>query len=244
MKIKFLAVVLGLIVLSSGVKALEGIDSTERLIFIPKACGLNYGEYNINFRIYDEGGMLTRAVFGVIQGLQVGFSWDIAYLIGTETAMGQDPELYLKLDLFRGSRLIPAMSFGYDAQGYQWNRKTEKYDSPPLGLFFAMSKELILKNFYLTGGAGYDTEDDNPDSSSTDKVNGFAGFNFKPSKFSLYGEAMNIGRGSDGSRMNAGAAYEIAEGLQFMLSFENISKSGEINKEQQRTFSILYRGAF
>ena len=244
MKRGIFAVIAGILILSSAAMAEEGVDNTERLIFIPKACGLNYGEYNINFRMYNEGGMLTRAVFGVIQGLNVGFSWDILHLIGTETAMGRNPQLYLKFDLYRGGRLMPATSVGYDAQGYEWNAGTKKYDSSPVGFFLVMSKELMLNNFYLTGGGDYDTEDKNPDHSFTDKLNGFAGFNFKPSKFSVYGEAINIGRGSEYCRINGGALYEIVEGLQFMLAFENISEAGKVNKQQQRTFSILYRGAF
>ncbi|MBU3956380.1 hypothetical protein KJ633_07955, partial [bacterium] len=65
----------------------------------------------------------------------------------------------------------------------------------------------------------------------------------KPSKFGIYYETYNLGNGRDLCKMNAGAKYEIVEGLQFMLTFENISETG-LYKQQQRTFSILYKGAF
>ncbi len=224
----------------------ECAGNSERIIYIPSGECLNYGEYNMSFRVYNSGGMLTRSVFGVIQGMNVGFSWDIAGLIGSETVHGRDPELYLKLDIFRESDLMPAVALGYDAQGYEWNEAEKKYTTDAIGCFLVMSKELILPNLYLTGGTNYNTGDNNDEHDFTDKLNGFAGFSFKPSKFGIYYEAYNIGNGRDLCRMNAGAKYEVVEGLQFMLSFENISEAGRIDldKQQQRTFSILYRGAF
>jgi len=241
----FLAVVAALIFLGVPQRG-ECAGNPERLIYIPSGECLNYGEYNMSFRVYNFGGMLTRSVFGVLQGMNVGFSWDLANLIGSETIHGRDPELYLKLDLFRESALMPAIALGYDAQGYEWNSVEKEYSTDPIGCFLVMSKELILPNMFLTGGTNYNTKDHNPDHDFIDKLNGFAGFSFQPSRFGLYYEAINLGQGKDICRMNAGAKYEIVDGLQFMLSFENISEAGriELDKQQQRTFSILYRGAF
>jgi len=226
----------------------QGVCSgnSERIIYIPSGECLNYGEYNMSFRVYNSGGMLTRSVFGVMQGMNVGFSWDIAGLIGSETVHGRDPELFLKLDLFRESALLPAIALGYDAQGYEWNETENKYATDAIGVFLVMSKELLLPDLYLTGGTSYNNEDKNSEHDFTDKLNGFAGFSFQPSKFGIYYEAYDIGKGRDVCRMNAGAKYEVVEGLQFMLSFENISEAGRIDldKQQQRTFSILYKGAF
>ncbi|MBU3955137.1 hypothetical protein KJ633_01615 [bacterium] len=238
----FLIVVAALAVLGNP-QFVDGAGNSERIIYIPNGECLNYGEYNMSFRVYNSGGMMTRSVFGVMQGMNVGFSWDIANLIGSETIHGRDPELYLKLDIFRESALMPAMALGYDAQGYEWNESEKKYEKDPLGFFLVMSKELILPGLYLTGGTNYDTEDKNSEHDFKDKLNGFAGFSFKPSKFGIYYETYNLGNGKELCKMNAGAKYEIVEGLQFMLTFENISKAG-LYKQQQRTFSILYKGAF
>ncbi|MEA2082578.1 MAG: hypothetical protein U9O97_07565 [Elusimicrobiota bacterium] len=241
----FLAAMAALMLLGAPQRG-EGAGNPERLIYIPGGECLNYGEYNMSFRVYNYGGMLTRSVFGVLQGMNIGFSWDIANLIGSETIHGRNPELYLKLDLFRESALMPAVALGYDAQGYEWNSVDKKYSTDPIGVFLVMSKELVLPDMYVTAGTNYDTKDHNPDHDFTDKLKGFAGFSFQPSKFGLYYEAINVGKGRNLCRMNAGAKYEVVEGLQFKLSFENISEAGriELNKEQQRTFSILYKGAF
>jgi len=224
----------------------DAAGNSERIIYIPSGECLNYGEYNMSFRVYNYGGMLTRSVFGVLQGMNVGFSWDIANLIGSETVHGRDPALYLKLDLFRESVLMPAMALGYDAQGYEWDASRREYSRQALGAFLVMSKEFILPNLYLTGVTNYNNKDRDPDHDFMDKLGGFAGFNYTPSRVGFYYEAVNLGQGRNLCRMNAGAKYEVVDGLQFMLSFENISEAGriELDKQQQRTFSILYKGAF
>ncbi|MCD6413527.1 MAG: hypothetical protein J7L54_05225 [Elusimicrobia bacterium] len=215
-------------------------DNAERLIFVPKAGGLNYGEYNVNFRIYTGGGIVARCVFGVIQGLDVGFSWDIQNLIGTDVIRGRNPNLYLKLDIFRGNFVFPQISIGYDKQGYgQWIDSTKKYQIPELGFFLVMSKEMIIPNLYITAGGNV-----NNSGNSDNKVEAFVGLNFKPSKFGVYADAIDIGKGKDICRVNAGALLEFTEGLQFMLGFENVTTAEKISSDIERTFSIIYHAAF
>jgi len=227
-----------------------GSGNTERLIFIPAAGGMNYGEYNVNFRMYTGGGMLTRSVFGVLQGFNVGFSWDIEKLIGSETAKGRDPNLYLKMDLFRGNYTFPKVSLGYDAQGYEWNGSTvpsaKEYDIKPMGFFLVLTKELFFSNFMMTVGANYNKDIDENSSSFKDNLCSFAGFNFKPSKLGVCAEGINLGRSSDLIRVNAGAVLEFTEGLEFRLNFENITENGRLKRDKKiaRTLSIIYRAAF
>lgn len=233
----------------------EGMDTTERLIFIPTAGGINYGEYNVNFRIYKNGGILTRTVFGVLQGFNVGFSWDVEKLIGSETAKGRDPNLYLKMDLFSGNYTFPKVSLGYDRQGYEWNESTgtnmQKYTIDSMGFFLVMTKELFFPNFLMTGGVNYNKDLANDSDSFRDKISSFVGFNFKPSKFGICAEGINLGRGNGLSRFNAGAILEFTEGLQFMLNFENITREKipdtavtTEDVKMERTLSIVYRSAF
>ncbi|PIV19458.1 MAG: hypothetical protein COS41_00780 [Elusimicrobia bacterium CG03_land_8_20_14_0_80_50_18] len=224
----------------------DAAGNAERIIYVPSGECLNYGEYNMSFRVYNYGGMLTRCVFGVLQGLNVGFSWDIANLIGSETIHGRDPALYLKIDIVRKNFRMPAVALGYDAQGYEWDDGEKKYSRDALGAFVSMSKELILPNLYVTAGANFNNKDRRPDTDFVDKLGAFAGFKYSPSRLGLYYEAVNLGQGRDPARMNAGINYEVVDGLQFTLAFENISEAGRIDRheEQQRTFSILYRGAF
>jgi len=223
----------------------QNTDTQERINFIPKAGGLNYGEYNVNFRIYQNGGMLTRMVFGVLQGIDIGFSWDIYSLIGTETAHARDPNLYLKFDIFRGNQLLPAISAGYDNQGYGlWNDKQEKYEIPALGFFATFSKELFIPKFYVTAGLNYNKNAFEKNKDFPESLACFAGFNIKPSRLGIFAEALNIGKGWDYSQINAGIVFEFTEGLNFMLAFENVSEADKIRKDVERTFEILYKGAF
>ncbi len=256
MKKGFLLLILALT--SSAVSSAEETakaDNMERLIFTPTAGGLNYGEYNVNFRMYKGGGLLTRAVFGVLQGFNVGFSWDVESLIGSETAKGRDPNLYLKMDLFRGNHAFPKVSLGYDRQGYEWNESTgtstQKYLIEPMSFFLVMTKELFFPNFFVTGGANYNKDLAKNSDSFRDKINSFAGFSFRPSKFGFCAEGINLGRGNDLCRFNAGAILQFTEGLEFMLNFENITRketeengsAGE-NAKIERALSIIYRAAF
>lgn len=228
------------VVSAQGAEKTVSEDNVERLIFVPKAGGLNYGEYNVNFRIYTGGGIVSRCVFGVIQGLDVGFSWDIQDLIGMEAIHGRNPDLYLKFDLFRGNFLLPQISIGYDKQGYGvWSKVTEKYAIHPLGFFMVLSKEMILPDLYLTAGGNI-----NNDATSSNKLEAFGGLNFKPSKFGIIADAIDIGRGKNFCRINAAATLEFTEGLQFMLGFENLTKAEKTSSSIERTFSIVYHGAF
>jgi len=229
----------------------EGTDNTERLVFIPVAGGMNYGEYNINFRIYKNGGLLTRTVFGVMQGFNVGFAWNVEKLIGSETAKGRDPNLYLKMDLFRGNYTFPKVSIGYDSQGYEWNESTgpagKEYIIDSMGFFLVMTKELFFPDFFVTGGANYNNDLDKDSGGFKDKFSSFAGCSFKPSRFGLCAEGINLGRGKGLSRFNAGAVLEFTEGLQFMLNFENLTRekiADMSNAKIERTLSIIYRSAF
>ncbi|MFH1353052.1 MAG: hypothetical protein ABIH68_05700 [bacterium] len=230
-------------------------DNMERLIFTPTAGGMNYGEYNANFRMYKGGGMLTRAVFGVLQGFNVGFSWNVDSLIGSETAKGRDPNLYLKMDLFRGNYAFPKVSLGYDRQGYEWRdstgTSTQKYRIEPIGFFLVMTKELFFPNFFVTGGANYNKDIAKNPESFRDKISSFAGFSFKPSKFGFCAEGINLGRGNGLCRFNAGAILQFTEGLEFMLNFENITRTeieenglAEEDAKIERALSIIYRAAF
>ena len=243
-----LALVFALTARTLTAEEFSGADNTERLIFIPAAGGMNYGEYDINFRMYKDGGILTRAVFGVMQGFNVGFTWDVEKLIGSETAKGRDPNLYLKMDLFSGNYTFPKVSLGYDGQGYEWNGSTgtEKYTIKPMDFFLVMTKELFFSNFLVTVGANYNKDIDKDSGSFKDNVCSFAGFSFKPSKLGICAEGINIGRDSDLCRVNAGAVLEFTEGLEFMLNFENITEKGQLKQyeKMERTLSIIYRAAF
>ena len=84
-----------------------------------------------------------------------------------------------------------------------------------------------------------------------DKISSFAGFNFKPSKFGISAEGINLGRGNGLSRFNASTILEFTEGLQFVLNFENITreKLAAVHATQdevkiERSLSIVYRSAF
>src|SRR5687768_1531346 len=88
------------------------------LIDIPTAETVDHFGYNIAFRFYSGGGLLTKTAFGVFPRLNVGFGLDAENFVGAGTVDVNPPTLNLKVRFYDGKRQLPALAIGYDGQGY------------------------------------------------------------------------------------------------------------------------------
>lgn len=123
------------------------------LVDIPTAGILGYGEYNLNFRMYTEGSILSRAIFGVIDRFNFGFYYDVEEVIGSKVAKGRPPQMFVKFRLFHGMGAFPACAVGYDGQGYgQYNEEEDEYSEREKGIYLALSKEIFTPGLELNLG--------------------------------------------------------------------------------------------
>jgi hypothetical protein len=109
-------------------------------------------EMELNFRLYSNGGVVSRINFGVFQRLTIGCSLDIYSLIGTDTPIVRQPSLYLKLRIFDGTKKLPSIALGFDGQGYRYDDKTGSYQHKERGLFIVFNTEILTKHLELNSG--------------------------------------------------------------------------------------------
>lgn len=145
------------IILGSTVLSAE-VSVPVDLVDIPTTEILDAQGYTIGLRLYENGGMITRLVFGVITRINLGLSWDIERVIGRNTIAFHDPRLYFKWRFYDGSKTFPSLALGYDAQGYYYDSNTKKYSYREKGVYFVAGKEVLPNLQFVTGANVYDLE--------------------------------------------------------------------------------------
>ncbi len=204
------------------------------LIDIPTADTVDHYGYDLSFRLYSGGGVLTKAAFGVFPRLNVGFGLDAERFIGADTVDLNRPTLNVKFRLFDGKRHLPALALGYDGQGYFFDEKTDKYSQREKGLYLAGSGEILVPHLTLHGGGNiYDFSDD--------KVFAFAGVNY------LYEDALGLTFEVDNvrvarrNRMNLGGRYFITPSVSVDVAGRDLWAAG---RKAERIVRVNYFGSF
>jgi len=83
------------------------------LIDVPTADVADHYGYDLNFRFYTGGGVLTKTAFGVLPRLTIGFGLDAQQLIGANTVDMNRPTLNMKWRFFDSKRNLPAVALGF-----------------------------------------------------------------------------------------------------------------------------------
>src|SRR5450830_1798419 len=85
------------------------------VIDTPTTGMLDYGSYELNFRLFSGGGILTRMDFGVFRMVNLGLGWEVQKAIGSDNVSSSDkisaspPALYVKVRPFEGGIVLPAL---------------------------------------------------------------------------------------------------------------------------------------
>jgi len=113
-------VVILVLTLSLWAEEPEKIPGETDLIDIPTAKILEKNHYQIEFRFYQEGGLLVRATTGLTENFTIGASYGGKGVIGQETPVGNpQPAFSLKYKLGEQGKDLPFFwVVGYDGQGY------------------------------------------------------------------------------------------------------------------------------
>lgn len=203
------------------------------LIDIPSAHITEYGGYTARFRFYSQGGILTRLSFGVLNRVNIGFSWDLEEVIGSRKIDVNEPALNLKIRFFDGTILLPALAFGYDGQGYFFDKETDEYTQREKGIFLVTTQELFLPKLEWTlGGNIFDF--------SEDSIYGFAGVTYTIHPLVIVVEYDNI-HNKEFNRLNAGITLLLSPSISVDLAGRDI---GARSRDAERIVRINYRGLF
>ncbi|MDR0956862.1 MAG: hypothetical protein LBL77_03255 [Endomicrobium sp.] len=124
------------------------------IIDTPTVGILSYGSYNINFRCFSEGNTISKVDFGVLKLLNLGVSWEFDSFISNKNIKFTIPALSVKLKIYEGNMTFPAVTIGYDGQGYFIdNNSNSGYKEVGKGLYIVMSREFFIDGLTLSVGA-------------------------------------------------------------------------------------------
>jgi hypothetical protein len=213
------------------------------LIDTPTAHVLNRYSMELNFRLYYNGGVVSRISFGVFDRMNIGCSLDIDSLIGITTPEIRQPSLNLKFRLFDGTKNLPAFAVGYDGQGYRYDTSTSKYLHKEKGVYLAGSIEALTKNLEFNFGSNVNSI--RSDNGNNTELHWFIGTTYTLQKneqrlLCFMAECDNIFRGN---RLNSGVRFFTGLNLNIDLSIIDIVSS-ENTESAERLVKINYQGQF
>jgi hypothetical protein len=207
---------------------------TAYIIDTPNMGMLDYGSYNLNFRLFNNGGILSRLNFGVFKIVNLGVGWELSSVIGDRDISVSPPSLYLKIRPFTGGTILPAFAFGYDGQGYFYDKDNSEYLLKEKGVFVVFGRELFFPGFELNIGG-------NMNDFKTNTVYGFANFSVNvEDKFYLLGEYDNINYFPE-SILNLGVRFAVTEYLTIDLAGRDVGAAG---RSAERIVRVNYQGRF
>ncbi len=224
--------VVGAILLSMALPL--GATPTGFTIDTPTTEVLDYGSYHLGFRLFSDGGILTRMNFGVFKIVNLGIGWEVDKVIGAQNMVVGPPALYLKVKPFNGGMILPALALGYDGQGYFWNKDAREFTQKEKGIFVVMGREYFVPGLELSFGA-------NMNDFTTNKVFGFtsASLNIEDD-FYFLAEYDNVNNFPD-ARLNAGIRFFVAPAVGIDIAARDIVGAGRV---VERVVAINYSGKF
>jgi hypothetical protein len=214
---------------------LQAEEPVVELIDIPTAEVVDHYGVASSFRFYTEGGVLTKAAFGVFPRLNIGFGLDAQRFIGNRSTDLNRPTLNVKLRAFDGSRNLPALALGFDGQGYFFNKTTDKYDQREKGLYVVGSGEVVVPGLSLHGGLNmFDFKDD--------RIYGFTGVQYLFDELlGLVFEADNMFYRPRDIRLNVDNRYYVTPNFSLDLAGRDLWAG---SRKTERILRITYSASF
>ena len=203
------------------------------LVDVPTSDVLDYGAFRLNFLLYSKGGVQNHISFGVFRRLNIGTTWDIEQLLGSEEVKTVPPSLMVKFRVYDGGDILPSLGIGYDGQGRFFNRTVNDYFEHERGLYAVLSRELYFSDLLMHAGA-------NISRFREGDVFGFVGISYKiENKFAIFTEYDNIRVGPE-NRWNTGVRFFPIPSLAIDFAFRRIAS----RYDKERVIRINWVGAF
>ena len=190
----------------------------QRLIDLPTAGTLPKGTAAVSLRVYTAGGLLGGLYGGISDRLMMGISFGGSNILGTgRINWNPRPEVLCKFLLLSESIILPAVSFGFESQGYgPYDDDLDRYQVKSRGFYGVLGADKSI-NEYLMVMFEYDFAD-NDDLSLP-------------------------GRGRDRGYLNLGARVTFGGfGIEFDLRNLLDNRTGSVSPS--RELKILYTEGF
>ncbi len=248
-RIAWLSVVVFLLA-NAGVGLSQQMQPT-LLIDTPTAGTLDRGSYDVGLRLYPNGGVLGRISVGLSSRAMFGISFGGENIIGEgDIHWNPAPGIHLRYRIVDENIVLPAITVGFNSQGYgAYMKKESRYAIKSRGFFVAASKNYaFLGDLSFHGGANYSLEKGDGD---TD-LNFFAGtmksLNSDLWVIAEYDFAINDNDnnslGSGKGYLNAGLRWIFAKQLYVEFALKNILENKKNIPYANREIKIVYQEHF
>ena len=226
----------------------DEIPPPQHLIDLPTAGVLSRGTGSMELRVFSGGGLLGGIYAGVSNRLLLGISFGGSNLLGTgDVVWNPRPEVAIKYLLISETEMFPAVSVGFESQGYgPYDDNLNRYQVKSRGFYGVLSRNFMLAGMLgLHAGINYSVENKDQDS----RVNLFFGadksINQHLTVMIEYDLARNDGQrlsgfGKDKGYLNLGARVTLGGrfGLEFDLRNLLDNRVGSVSPS--RELKILY----
>ena len=227
-----------------------------RLVDSPTAGLIDKGRFAVALRLFPDGGVLTQVNAGVMRRLSIGLSYGGVNVIGDD-AIDWHPrvEVAARYRVIEESAGLPAITAGYETQGYGPYEGNTRYEVKSKGFFVAASKNYMsgFGQFGVHGGVNWSRERDDGD----DDPSGWAGIdktiNEELSVVAEYDFAFNdndsSALGSGKGYLNAGVYWSAVPNIYVGFLLKNVLGNGDASgrgsdPDLSRELSIRYSEEF
>jgi hypothetical protein len=198
------------------------------LIDQPTPFSLMHGEYYIDARFQNEGGMLVHFGIGLFDRLTLGASYGGNGFLGASTPtffprVGFQARVAIASE---DETFLPDIGLGYDDQGFgDYDNTDKQYQVKGKGFYLSLGKTLDVSNTYFVFGPNYWI--------GSNKRKGLSGFIAAKQTLSEHWDLileydLNIGRAEHESKrgfLNLGISWTFTENLTFTLTLKDIFKN-------------------
>ncbi len=214
-------------------------DDPLDLIDSPTASILPHGAYDMNLKLYAEGGVLSGIRVGLLDRIMFGFTFGGLNVLGTG-APDWNPRVEFE---FRGSLLAesylgPAVALGFNSQGFGfYSGGFNRYQVKSKGFYCVATKHfLMLGELGINGGINYSLERDDDD----EELDLFFGLRKSISPnldlITDYDVALNdnsdhIGFGEGKGYLSGGLLWRVSENYSMSFEFRNLLENHEGGSE-------------
>lgn len=248
-KIKYLC----LLAIIISVWEYAGAVMPTELIEVPTAHVNEYGNFDLNLRMYNQGSVLTRITVSALKNIDMGIYINVENATGNAAVKMTRPELMIKCRLFNSGEIMPALAIGYNSQGKgMYFRKddyipyldiiTEEnvYSEKERGLFAVLSMGEFYSGLGISAGIN---ANDLEEFKFKDDVYMFIGISQRLSEEMYFlAEYDNIkDSNNNDKRLDMGLRYMPIPGLTVEFAVKNIEHN---YRDIDRILRIAYSGTY
>ncbi|MCC7431187.1 hypothetical protein IT568_10115 [bacterium] len=218
------------------------------LVDKPTAGTLSKGSYSVNARLFEGGGLQNEIKVGISDRLMIGLGYGASGIIGSSKVDWYDyPGAFISYRVFDENEAFPALSLGFNSQGYgTYDNNKNRFYVKSTGFYAVASKNYyLLGNLGLHAGINKSLEDKDDDKT----INLFCGIDKNINEelivLAEYDFGLNDNKKSikvDGNYLNLGVRWKISETFEFEFLLKDVlkNKSDNMVRELRLTFLNAY----